>query len=87
MRAEQTPRGFVCVVHPLNIQPDNAKEIQETRLVQESSAIGDYEDSFSKPGSSYLWFGEDHHLNREEVKELVDKLNHWLEHKRLPLDK
>jgi hypothetical protein len=54
-----------------------------TRIVQESSALGDYEDSLSKPGSSFLWVGNDHHLNREEVKDLVGILNHWLDHGKL----
>jgi hypothetical protein len=56
-----------------------------TRLIQESSAIGDYEDSFDCPGSSYLWVGDDHHLDREEVAELIENMQHWLDNGRLPL--
>lgn len=47
------------------------------RVVAQSSAIGDYEDSFDRPGSSFLWVGDDHHLNREEIAELVDALEKW----------
>jgi len=56
----------------------------EERIVSESSAIGDYEDSFDLPGSSYLWVG-DNQLDREEVGRLCNALTHWLEHKRLPI--
>jgi len=59
---------------------------ETTRLVQESSAIGDYEDSSDLPGSSYLWVGQDHHLNREEVAELINRMQHWLETGRLKAD-
>ncbi len=55
----------------------------EERIVSESSAIGDYEDS-DFPGSSYLWVGEVQ-LDREEVAQLRDALAHWLENKRLPI--
>lgn len=44
-----------------------------TRLIQESSAVGDY-----------LWVG-DHHLNREEVTELITRMQHWLKTGRLKL--
>lgn len=40
--------------------------------LQQSSAIGDYEDSFDKPGSSFLWV-EDEQLSREEVKHYLDE--------------
>jgi hypothetical protein len=55
----KTERGFAALFHPEYISGC------PTRLIQESSAIGDYEDAFNKPGSSYLWIGKDHHLNRE----------------------
>lgn len=56
----------------------------EEYIVSESSAVGDYEDSFEIPGSSYLWVGEAQ-LNREEVGRLCSALTHWLENKRLPI--
>ena len=52
-------------------------------LALESSAVGDYDDSVDRPGSSFLWFGDHHHLNREEVSELVGFLQHWLDTGRL----
>jgi len=83
MKARKTERGFVIVTHPAYGDEDGAPE----RLIQESSAIGDDEDSFDNPGSSYLWVGENHHLNREEVRELISRLEHWLNAKRLAVDK
>lgn len=80
MKAVKSERGFIHIIH-LN----HANEPVEKRLISESSAIGDYDDSLRKPGSSYLWIGEDHHLNREEVKELIERMQYWLDHKRLKL--
>ena len=56
------------------------------KLIQESSAMGDYKNSWERPGSSYLWVGEYHHLNREEVKELIKRMKHWLRKCRLKED-
>ena len=70
MKTIKTDRGFRIVTH----EKYAGKLDEETRLVQESSAIGDYEHSWDKPGSSFLWVGEDHHLNKEQVGELIDKL-------------
>lgn len=53
------------------------------RLVGQSSVNGDYPDSDELPGSSSLWVGEHHHLNRDEVAKLRDYLTHWLETGRL----
>lgn len=50
----------------------------EGRLIQASSRIGDYEDAFDNPGSSYLWVGE-YHLNREQVQELASIMIRWVE--------
>lgn len=80
MLVESTNRGFRIIQHPTR-----ANEPEMTRLIQESSAIGDYEDSWDNPGSSYLWIGDDHHLNREEVAELIGNMQHWLDTGRLPL--
>lgn len=38
------------------------------------------------PGSSFLWVGNDHHLNREEVTELVSRLLWWLKTGHLVVD-
>lgn len=59
---------------------------QETRVVSESSAIGPYDDSMENPGSSYLWVGNDHHLNREESRTLALAILHWTIHGKLPDD-
>jgi hypothetical protein len=81
MKAEKTVRGFVVVTHA-KYPPDGT----ETRLAQESSVVGDYDDAFDRPGSSALWIGDNHHLNREEVAELILRLNHWLSKGRLAVD-
>lgn len=57
MDAEKSDRGFVRVYHPRYL-PEHANAL----LIAESSAIGDYDDSFDNPGSSFLWVGEHHHL-------------------------
>lgn len=73
MNVTQTDRGFEQIEHP-KYPPDGSL----FRLVQESSAIGDYDNAFDIPGSSYLWIGDHHHLSREEVAELVEHLQSWL---------
>ena len=78
MKFIKTGRRFGSVTHPEYLRPHENKPI-----IAESSAIGDYEDSFERPGTSFLWIGEHHHLNREEVRELVDTMNHWLDTGRL----
>ena len=66
-------RGFRGVDHPRYLNPHD-----NIQILQESSAIGDYDDSWDKPGSSYLWVGADHHLDRDEVRELIGYMKHWL---------
>lgn len=58
--------------------------------LQQSSAIGDYENSFSKPGSSFVWLGYNEpdmidgnaycrmHLDREQAQALINHLTQWL---------
>lgn len=82
MKSVKTGRGFVVVTHP-NYPPCTGLE---DRLIQESSSIGDYDDAVGRPGSSYLWIGENHHLNREEVAELISRMNNWLSTGRLAVD-
>jgi len=69
MKAATTRRGFVVVTHPQYLAPH-----EEERLIQESSAIGDC----PSPGGSFLWIGDDHHLNRDEVAELVSRMVTWM---------
>ena len=79
MKAKQTERGFIIIEHEMYASLDHNK----TRLIQESSILGDYQDSLDNPGSSCLWIGKDHHLNREEVKELIEYMQYWLDNKGL----
>lgn len=73
MKVVKSERGFQFLMHPAYLPPHG-----EARLASVSSAIGDYEDAFDRPGSSYLWIGDDIHLNREEVAELVVYLQSWI---------
>jgi hypothetical protein len=82
VEAIRTDRGFARVVHEKYQNTPG----EMTILIQESSAVGDYEDSWGNPGSSFLWVGEDHHLNREEVEELIKRMGYWLETGRLRVD-
>lgn len=78
MTYEKTARGFGVVVHPRYTAPHD-----EIRVVQESSAIDDSSCGMQNPGSSFLWVGEDLHLNRREVKILQNVLRSWLKTGRL----
>ena len=64
-------RGFETLSHP-------SQAGGPARLAQQSSAIGDYEDAVRFPGSSFLWIGDRHHLNRVEVREFIARLETWL---------
>ena len=77
MEMKPTERGFAA------IYCENYPKYEQARLVQESSAIREYDDAMEKPGSSCLWIGDDFHLNREQVRELVGVLQHWLRNKTL----
>ena len=81
MKSEKTSRGFVRVLHP-----KYTDSTVQQRLIQESSAVGDYEDSWDSPGSSSLWVGDHLHLNREEVIELIQRMQYWVDTKRLAVD-
>ena len=73
MRYIKSDRGFAHILHEEYLPPH-----KESSLVSESSAIGDYDDAFERPGTSFLWVGDCHHLNREEVFSLVLQLQTWL---------
>ena len=84
MKTIETARHFRQIVEE-KYQNEHG---EYTRLLQESSAIDfDCEDSLDNPGSSYLWIGQDHHLNRDQVKQLIEHLKYWLENKRLKSEK
>lgn len=75
MKIEQTERGFDVLDH--DAYPPGTS--MPTRLAQQSSVVGDYDDAMTRPGSSALWIGVSHHLNREQVAQFVAHLTHWLE--------
>ena len=77
MELRRTDRGFERLEHTK--YPDDGDNTAQERIVQASSAVNDsYDDSFERPGTSYLWVGRDHHLNREQVAELIERLQAWL---------
>lgn len=73
MEVTKTARGFEVID-----LATRTKTPGSVRLLQQSSAVGDYADSLERPGSSYLWLGESHHLDREDVAQLVTHLQAWL---------
>lgn len=75
MLYELTDRGFEVVSHPRYQGGDRTPRLP-LRLVGQSSAWSCREGD--RAGTSYLWIGEHHHLNREEVRELTDRLTAWL---------
>lgn len=79
MRIAISDRGFRFLTHPTYLD-----DKVTSRLASESSAVGDHPDAVERPGSSFLWVGQDHHLSREEVAKLVAAMQHWLETGRLP---
>ena len=81
MKIDDSTRGFRRLLHERYLEPHD-----NICLAQESSAIGNYEDSSDEPGSSFLWIGEHHHLDRKQVKTLIGALRHWLRQKRLPAE-
>lgn len=82
MHTHISDRGFTHVLEEKYVRPSGVY----TRLISESSAIGNHENSWDEPGSSYLWVGDDHHLNREQVRELIERMQHWLDTGRLAVD-
>lgn len=74
MEEKRTNRGFQYIEHEVYADETGKK----SSLVAQSSIIGDYDDAYERPGTSALWIGKDHHLNRAEVKQLVKHLQSWL---------
>jgi hypothetical protein len=73
MEVTKTQRGFQLIDWPSYSE----KPVAE-RLAQQSSAVGEYADAMDRPGSSFLWIGDKHHLNREEVADLIRHLQAWV---------
>ena len=77
-------RGYRWVDFPNDGTKTDPKK-QNDMIVGEASAISTkYDDAFDNPGSSFLYIGRQHRLDREEVKQLIDVLKYWLENKLLP---
>jgi hypothetical protein len=74
MKVTLTHRGFEWIDHPTR-----GNEPGIDRLVSQSSAVGDYDDALDRPGTSFLWIGADHHLNRNQVRELIAHLTAWVD--------
>ena len=77
MQLTSTSRGFEILKH--DVYPPKPEPMKQGRLAQQSSAVGDYEDAIDCPGTSYLWIGDNFHLDREEVRSLVEHLQRWLD--------
>lgn len=76
MIVKPNERGFPVLHH--DTYPPSPVPNRD-RLVAQSSIVGDYPDALDRPGTSALWIGSNHHLNREEVRELVKHLQSWLD--------
>jgi len=70
----ETPWGFQVITFK-----DHSGDKVE---LQQSSAIGPYDDAIDRPGSSYVWLGSEYygrvHLSRDHVLCLIDVLATWL---------
>lgn len=75
MNLIQTDRGFEVLEHDVYASQPPAK----STIVQQSCVIRSFAGAYAFPGSSCLWIGKDHHLDRNEVRELVGFLQQWLE--------
>lgn len=84
MKVTKSDRGFEFLEHPKYL-PEERGDCDQ--LASQSSAVGDYDDAMERPGTSFLWIGEDHHLDRKEVLQLVKHLNAWLDTGKLSLKK
>lgn len=82
--ATKTQRGFELI----EFKDANGNECS----IQQSSAVGHYDDSYDRPGTSFIWLGQERegkhsvtgeslgarmHLNREQAKALATLLLRW----------
>lgn len=74
MTVETTDRNFQLLTHPVYTCADQASRLVQCSSAIDSAAPGGLE----RPGSSFLWIGQDHHLDRAEVRELIGHLEAWL---------
>ncbi len=68
MEITRTSLGFGVVEHPSHPAHKMLRIVQESFMGK----------SCDEPGSSYLWIGEHHRLDRDEVSELNAILTRWL---------
>lgn len=68
MKITKSDRGFQFIMWP------NHVDGEKTRLVSQSSAT----DLEHAPGETWLWIGEHHHLDVDEVSELIGHLQAWV---------
>ena len=54
-------------------------KLEDKRLVQESSVRADHKTQFNAPSAAYLWLGDNHHLDRDEVVNLISHLKRWVD--------
>ncbi len=73
------PRNFEELWHESYPPPASSSTERRVVLAAASSAVGTYEDSMDRPGSSYLWIGLHHHLDRGEVQAFVRYLQRWVD--------
>lgn len=78
MKVSKTHMGFEVIMMPEVIRMPDRLTGEVTRIVQQSSALGEAEDAIDRPGSSYLWLGESHHLDVDEVVSLIRNLENWV---------
>lgn len=76
MEVRESGNKFPAIVHPEWTDDPAPNELV---MVAQSSIIGDYPDAAARPGTSALWIGTDHHLNREEVAQLIRHLQSWVD--------
>lgn len=74
MKVTNNGRGFEQITLPGYLPTDGIR-----LLVCQSSMIGQTQYAMDNPGSSFLWFGDWHHLHRHQVQELVQHLQSWLD--------
>lgn len=73
MKLGKDDRGFNYLAHPTYLGPSKGDVI----IAKESSACDGASQHDDIPGSGRLWLGH-HHLNADEVKDLMRYLNAWL---------
>lgn len=93
LRTTASSHGFCSVLGPVYPCDDTSmlayveNRPDRKNIVDESRLMGDYPDSDTNPGSSYLRIGcgSEFLLDRDDVAALIQCLQYWLDHKKLPM--